>query len=137
MAHLATFGRGSNIFVGGGGTQEAISFGAILIPDVEHAHARIVIGGEDRLFALERARTVFVQIVRTEIAELAIIAAVGGRRQGRDRHRIFVGAHVDHPGVEQSLRAIIRVGFIGDDGELAARQAAAAYACRRDRAATS
>ena len=69
FAASATFGRGSISFVGVGGTQDAISFGANCVPDVEHAHAGVVVGREDRLLALERARPVLVQVVRAERAE--------------------------------------------------------------------
>src|ERR1700687_2119017 len=45
-----------------------------LILDVEHAHAGVVVGGEDGFLALHRAGAVFVQVVRAERAKRTVVA---------------------------------------------------------------
>ena len=96
-------------------------FRPILIADVEHAHAGVVIGREDRLLADEAAGPVLVQVVRAEVAHRAEVAP-RRRRQRRDRHGVLLGARVDDPGVERALRAEVGVRLVGDDDELALRQ---------------
>jgi len=105
---------------GSGGTHDAI-LGLVLVADVEHAHAGIVIGGEDRLLADERAGTVLVAGCAAEVPHLAEIA-VRGCRQDRDRQGLVLGSCVDDPGVERSLGAEIGIRLVGDDDDLPLRQ---------------
>ena len=92
-----------------------------LVGDVEDAHARVVVGGEDRRLALQAVGPVLVQVVRPEGAEPAEVAA-RRRRQRRNRHRVLGRAHVHDEGVERALGAALGVGLVGHDDELAARQ---------------
>src|SRR5713226_6590801 len=83
--------------------------------DVEGAHARIVIGGENQTRALERAGPVFVQIVRAEAAALGAIIRLRGLREGRDADRIAGLANVEHPDVAQSLTAVGEGRLLAED----------------------
>src|SRR6202158_4617862 len=73
-----------------------------LILDVEHAHAGVVVGGEDGFLALHRAGAVFVQVVRAERAKRTVVA-VPGRGESGNRHRVLGRTHIDHESMERAF----------------------------------
>ena len=66
---------------GAGGTQAPTSLGPVLVADVEHAHAGVLIGREDQLGADEAAGPVLVDVVRAEMAALALVVGLGRRAE--------------------------------------------------------
>src|SRR5215470_13341316 len=73
------------------------------VPDVEDTNAGVVVGGEYQARALERAGSILVEIVRTEVAALG--AVVGFRRlwTGSDADGIARLANVEDPHVAEAL----------------------------------
>src|SRR4051812_37393032 len=70
-----------------------------LVGEVVDPHARVVIGGEDQLGALECARPVLVQVVRAEKSSLRAVVGFAGLRERRNDFRIGRLAHVVAPDV--------------------------------------
>jgi hypothetical protein len=58
--------------------------GPVRVGDVEHAHARVLVGGEDQLGADQAAGPVLVDVVRAEMAALGDIVGFGRGREGGD-----------------------------------------------------
>jgi len=84
------------------------------ILDVEHPDASIVIGGKDEARALEGTRPVLPEIVRSEIAAFGAVIGLGRDRHRGEADRIGRLAHVEQPGVAETLAAIGEIGLVGE-----------------------
>src|SRR6266852_711645 len=94
----------------------------VLIADIEHAHARVLIRREDQLRAHEAAGPVLVDIVRTEMRAIRHVVRFGRRREGRDAHRILRRTDVEQPDQLEAILLVIEHGFVEHDQQIAVGQ---------------
>jgi len=106
----------------GAGGERADFARPVRIADVEGAHPRVLVGGEDELRAHEASRPVLVDVVRSEVAALAHIVGLRRRGKGGDAHRICLGPVVEHPDELEAILLVIEHGFVEHDEKIALRQ---------------
>src|SRR5262249_25020325 len=73
------------------------------IVDIVSSNTRIVIRRKDEARALDPARPVLPEVVRTEIAALGAIVVVGRDRQGGNTYWVGGHPHIEYPDVAQPL----------------------------------
>src|SRR4051794_25092129 len=107
---------------GAGGTQAPTSLGRYWSRMSNTPDPGVLIGREDQLGAHEAAGSIFVQIVRPEVAALGGVIGFRRRREGRNAYRIGGNAVVEDPDKLESVLLMIEHRLVEGHQQFAIRQ---------------
>src|ERR1700733_1475462 len=93
----------------------------VRVSDVEHAHARILVGCEDPLRTDEASGSVLMNIVRSEMRALRHVVDFRRRGHGGDADRIGWLPNVEQPGEFHAVGALILHSLVDDDEQVSIR----------------